>query len=249
MNSTLNRETTKQVVAAAIFTAFLFILGSRFSNAESVHPSDAIQKPGDKLHSAGPAAMARPRYTVSISPDQGLPNYDLLVSSNSRGEVATQMYLNDYWGTSLPCVVSRKATNFLSTLGGRDGSAYALNNHGQVVGGSYTADYRWHACMWEKGKVRDLSSGFPGMSQAFSINEKGQAVGFALDSPYLDVWLWLYAVLWQDGESYNLNDCIDHDLAWRLWQAERITDRGEIYVLGFLWSGELKMFLLTPDKS
>ena len=248
MKSIFIRGITKQVAGTAIVTTFLFILGSTSSDAGPARSKVTVRKPSKTLRAA-PAAKAQPRYTVSISPDQGLPNYDLFVSFNQRGELATQVYLNDYWGTLLPCVISRNATNYLGTLGGRDGSANALNNHGQVVGASYTADYRWHACLWEKGKVRDLSSGYPGMSQAFSINEKSQAVGFALDSPYLDPWLWLYAVLWQDGESYNLNDCIDHDLVWRLWQAEYITNRGEIYVLGFLWSGELKMFLLTPDKS
>ena len=66
----------------------------------------------------------------------------------------------------------------LGTLGGKNCTAFALNNHSQIVGGSQTASGITHAFIWDHGKMEDLGV-LPGdkTSVAYALNDKGQAVG------------------------------------------------------------------------
>lgn len=66
----------------------------------------------------------------------------------------------------------------LGTLGGRISSATAVNDDGVVVGASETPDRRWHAFMWNKGKMVDLGAliGY-GDSFATAVNQAGHVVG------------------------------------------------------------------------
>lgn len=73
----------------------------------------------------------------------------------------------------------------LGTLGGRESSAYAINNHGQVVGFSYAggAPGGYSAFLYSNGSMQDLgtlTSGNPGAySAGQAINNLGQVVGWA----------------------------------------------------------------------
>ena len=61
----------------------------------------------------------------------------------------------------------------------------------------------------------------------------------------LRVW-WQSACLWQGGQPTDLNAHIS-DPAWQLAAANSINDVGQIAGFG-LFNGELRGFLLTPDK-
>jgi probable HAF family extracellular repeat protein len=68
----------------------------------------------------------------------------------------------------------------LGTLGGRFGSANALNNRNQVVGESQTTTFASHAFLWKDGTMADLKT-LPGhnTSEAYDINDRGQIIGFS----------------------------------------------------------------------
>ena len=63
----------------------------------------------------------------------------------------------------------------LSTLGGDESYPAAVNDRGQVVGVSETADGAFHAFLWEKGTMIDLAP-TSASSAASDINNKGRVV-------------------------------------------------------------------------
>jgi probable HAF family extracellular repeat protein len=91
----------------------------------------------------------------------------------------------------------------LGTLGGAQGSsvALAINDPGQVVGYSYTADGSLHATLWSHGATTDLGT-LPGgtISEATGINNRGDIVGW---STYGGT-SYSHAFLWTDGIMIDL---------------------------------------------
>ena len=70
----------------------------------------------------------------------------------------------------------------LGTFGGSTTNAMALdiNNHGQVVGWSYSSDYSVdHAFLWSNGTMQDLGTLGGMYSGAMGINDNGQVTGSA----------------------------------------------------------------------
>jgi probable HAF family extracellular repeat protein len=66
----------------------------------------------------------------------------------------------------------------LETLGGHESGANGVNDQGQIVGWSQTADDNEHACIWEDGAVRDLNDLLPATLEVtlwfgYEINEEG----------------------------------------------------------------------------
>ena len=67
----------------------------------------------------------------------------------------------------------------LGTLGGPYSEATAINDRGQVVGGSSIDPdvfSDWHAFRWDRGRMADLGTLGGGVSRATGINERGDAV-------------------------------------------------------------------------
>ncbi|SCG40810.1 hypothetical protein OG423_25840 [Micromonospora zamorensis] len=66
----------------------------------------------------------------------------------------------------------------LGTLGGNETVPADINERGQIVGTSTTADGVQHAFLWQRGRMIDL--GTPsGISGALAINDHGQVVGWS----------------------------------------------------------------------
>ncbi len=71
----------------------------------------------------------------------------------------------------------------LGTLGGPESFAYGLNNNGQVVGESDTADGSRRAFLYSNGSLTDLGTLGGKYSSAYGINDAGQIVGVSDASP------------------------------------------------------------------
>ncbi len=93
----------------------------------------------------------------------------------------------------------------LGTLGGNGEAtqAFDINDAGQVVGVSQTADLRMRAFLWEQGRMRDLGALGEEKSSSFAygINGSGQVVGASdLTLPGQN-----RAFLWSEGRMTDLN--------------------------------------------
>lgn len=76
----------------------------------------------------------------------------------------------------------------LDSLGGGS-RAFGINEHGQVIGQSYTADGELHGVVWSSGHVVDL-----GPAELTDINDRGQVIGRVIDPASDDH---VTAALWQ----------------------------------------------------
>jgi probable HAF family extracellular repeat protein len=118
---------------------------------------------------------------------------------NSRGEVVgfSSNAMPD--GNSLQSVATQTRAFIwhdgvmqdLGTLGGTDAQASYINDRGQVIGESYTADsgpkpavgcivgapLTTHAFFWEKDRMTDLLTLGGSCTQAYGINNRGQVIG------------------------------------------------------------------------
>jgi probable HAF family extracellular repeat protein len=129
----------------------------------------------------------------------------------------------------------------LSTLGGNEGDAYAINNNGQVVGRSLTSQGHDHAVLWDAASnVQDLDNLGDTFSQALEINNFGQVVGASQLNEYVSyrAFLWTADSGMQDLNSLTVNV----PAGVTLTTAYSINDLGQI--VGVSNKGA---FLLTPQ--
>lgn len=86
-------------------------------------------------------------------------------------------------GQTMPFLWENGIKTDLGRLGGLVGNALGINNQTQIVGFSNTDTNVSHAVLWENGQIFDLNnllvngSGWQ-LTQATSINDKGQIVGY-----------------------------------------------------------------------
>jgi probable HAF family extracellular repeat protein len=129
----------------------------------------------------------------------------------------------------------------LGTLGGTQIGAFGINDQGQVVGSSSLAGpiFVEHAFLYSNGKMTDLGT-LPGttFSEATAINDSSQIVG---DSG-------THAVLWQNGNIYDLNSFIQNLPPYTSVVATGINNLGQI--IGYTLNGQDQFtgFLLTPSN-
>ena len=127
----------------------------------------------------------------------------------------------------------------LGTLGGKESSAAAINERGQVVGYADTRSKGiYHAFLWEKGRMRDLG-GFTGDSSADDINDSGQVVGVS-DARAKDLSgeQGSHAFLWQNGKLRDVTPkpkidrfvCYSYDAGMCRVYGAAINGRGSVVV-------------------
>jgi probable HAF family extracellular repeat protein len=132
---------------------------------------------------------------------------------NERGQIAGASYINStpnpnngpFCNPNVPTVdpfLWEKGKMIdLGSLGGACGYAAAINNRGQVAGGSsLTGDQEIHPTLWDHGTLTDLGT-FGGTSGYTNwINEKGAVVG-AANYPGDTI---AHAALWKKGVMTDL---------------------------------------------
>jgi probable HAF family extracellular repeat protein len=135
----------------------------------------------------------------------------------------------------------------LGTLGGSYGVGEWINEVGDAIGFSGTVeDKDLHAFLWKNGGMIDLGTvAGDNSSNAFGINSSGQVVGQS--------WFWngeavtaSHAFLWEHGTMFDLNT-ISSGSTLDLFEADFITDRGEIVARGFTSKGDVHTAILIPD--
>ncbi len=132
----------------------------------------------------------------------------------------------------------------LGTLGGTVSYGYGINDAGQVVGQSVTADDGvYHAFLFSEGTMIDLGTLGGLMSYAYSINDAGQVVG----SSYVGE-IGEHAFLYSEGTMIDLNSLLPEGSGWELWEARDINNNGQIVGTG-MFDGQSHAFLLTPDAT
>jgi probable HAF family extracellular repeat protein len=132
------------------------------------------------------------------------------------------------------------AVTDLGTLGGSEGDARGINNHGQIVGLSRTQDGRNLGYLYEHGEMTALypPTGSNRWSPAVAVNERGQIVGQAsITTPSGSNRN--HAFMWHDGV---WTDLIPDNI---YGAAHDINDAGDIIGARVLpGGGRLKPFLL-----
>ena len=121
------------------------------------------------LAAFGPVAAGQSTYTITSLGGLSGSSFANVTALNNFGQVV---------GTSAnhAFLWENGAMTDLGTLGGGLSAANAINDKGQIVGESTTANGEKHPFLWDNGVMKDL--GFPGeTSSAHGINSHGYIVG------------------------------------------------------------------------
>jgi len=145
---------------------------------------------------------------------------------NSKGQVAGESTISDTPFILHPYLYDHGVLTDLGTLGGSFGLVGWLNDAGDIVGGSSTAnDESFRATIWRNGVVHDLGT-LEGdcFSEAIGINAKGQIVGvsYSCDGTIAR------AVLWDKGKILDLSATVAGTPSLQLVAVDNINDQGEI---------------------
>jgi probable HAF family extracellular repeat protein len=141
----------------------------------------------------------------------------------------------------------------LGTLGGRSSEALGLNNFGDVVGASATADGQSHAFLFRNGGLIDLGT-LPGgtSSRAVAINDRGDVVGESGINAYGPQFReFTQGFIWQDGGMRSLGALFcrcSYNVRYGTSRAAAVNEngtiagdsqtiRGESFTHAVLWSG------------
>lgn len=118
----------------------------------------------------GAAALADPVYNVTVIGGAGSSSADI----NRWGDVVGQYTTA---GATHGFVYTSSGLTDIGTFGGLNSYAYAINDHGQVVGGAGTLSGQNHAFLFSGGTLRDLGTLGGSYSNAYDIDNHGVIVG------------------------------------------------------------------------
>jgi probable HAF family extracellular repeat protein len=162
---------------------------------------------------------------------------------NNRGQVAGQSNLAGDQAYHA-FLWDRGVLTDLGTLGGDTSTTYWLNHAGDVVGASLITGNQYnHAFLWRHGTMTDLGTvAGDTSSYAESINPGGQIVGPSCNSQGA-----CRAFVWENGgPMVDLNTLVPPSNLY-LTVAYAISDSGEIYAIGNLPNGDIRIAVLKPD--
>jgi probable HAF family extracellular repeat protein len=124
------------------------------------------------------------------------------LSINNNGDIVGQSDTTTYGSSHATLWNNGSVTDLGALPFGANSTANSINNKGQIVGSSnlYASTTRTHATSWNNGALTDLGT-LGGMnSQALSINDLSQIVGFS-DTPNNVA---QHATLWSDNTIIDL---------------------------------------------
>jgi probable HAF family extracellular repeat protein len=168
------------------------------------------------------------------------------IAINNVGQVAGYAYAGVY-----SFLYSNGQMMDIGSLSGRGATlANGINDAGQVVGSSNTANDDSHAFLYSDGQMTDLGTLGGRTSRASDINNAGQIVGSADVINPVPLYFSSDAFIYTNGQMRDLNDLVDPTLQIRLYRAIRINDIGQILAEGARSSepccGVPRPYLLTP---
>ena len=152
---------------------------------------------------------------------------------NNRAEVVGMSFVG---GDSHAFLWRNGAMTDLGTLGGLFSAATGINDRGQVVGYSQTADGQDHAFLWQDGRMTDLGYDF-GPVTAFQINNRGQISGAMATATGIHAFLLSHGTLTNLGAlagGYSAATGIN-DHSWIVGISPSAANPGSLG--GFLWYG------------
>lgn len=133
--------------------------------------------------------------------------------------------------------------SYLPKLAGNLCSVAAINQAGEIAGGSMAPDGRWHAVLYRAGQPIDLGSLGGTMTVATGLNDQGGIVGYGLLPDGSS-----RALLFAPGaDPLDLNTLLEpvSGAGYVLLQAVRINDNGQIAATASK-DGTTRAVLLTP---
>lgn len=125
----------------------------------------------------------------------------------------------------------------LGSLGGRETQGRDINDAGQIVGWSQTADGRQHAFLWENGAMVDLAPLAGEFSSAVAINDRGQILLKSSDVAGNR------NLLYENG---RVTDLGNFGAAYAV--INDLNNRGEIAGWMATENGTIRAFLARPNK-
>ncbi|MES2460071.1 MAG: hypothetical protein V4671_05765 [Armatimonadota bacterium] len=162
---------------------------------------------------------------------------------NSKGQSVGSVIVNR--GKPQAVLWTEGKMVLLGTLFDDDqGIACAVNDRGQVVGSTGQSGSSTNTpFLWENGQIKVLNplEGGTRLNQALGINNRGVVVGCGMKSG-----VYQRAVVWDGGETHDLNDLIAPGLGLVLAKATAINDRGQIVGEALDDKMRAHAFLLTP---
>ncbi len=160
---------------------------------------------------------------------------------NNRGQIlvlASSPQETDTW------VWTGGSLTQITSLGGRSLGGVGINDLGHVAGTAVDANDNTVGFFWKDGTTTALPN-LQGDAYAFvaAINNNDQIVGEGGDGINGS-----HAVLWQNGQAFNLNDLLPANSGWYLSDATGIASDGTIVGYGS-FDGEAANFELTSSGS
>jgi probable HAF family extracellular repeat protein len=228
------------------------ISGGNFSIAYGINNPSASNPTSSVVGVSGTSSSFQAFYT-DANGMEGLGSqiqskyYSIAYGNNTSGNIVGAASVNNAYLALITGVFTINSLNnldaqaflysngqatLLPTLGGNFSLARSINEQGQIVGYSTTADGQIHAFLYQDGTMTDLETlnGPSGDSLAYGINDQGQIVGASTTQNGS-----MHAFIYQEGTMYDLG-VLDGGISS---SARGINDLGQVVGVSLVGASKL----------